>query len=218
MKSTIKTLIFIASMFIFLGLFVILGRFMIGLPVYYTTAAGLFAFLIALGIQGLLKNIYMVPRIKKHGIIMSFPVKSIALKDRVTAIVLPFFAVFSTWFYSKPDSETIYPSIIAFLVFLMLMELILKIGETTMLMSFTSEGVGVTGYDFRPEYTLPFTANNLPGFYEYDRIVNFVIKEDSIILTQYYDSNKLMLQADEESMRKIVGLLMSRNILPEKIH
>lgn len=218
MKSTIKTLIFITSMFIFLGLFVILGRFMISLPVYYTTAAGLFAFLLALGIQGLLKNIYMVPRVKKHGIIMSYPVKSIALKDRVTAVILPFFAVFSTWFYSKPDGETIYPSIIAFLVFLMLMEILLKIGETTMRMHFTAEGVGITGYDFRPEYTLPFTANNLPGLYEYDRIVNFVIKDDSIILTQYFDSNKLILKVDEEAMRKIVGLLMSRNILPEKVH
>jgi len=216
MKGTIKSLIFIASMFIFLGLFVFFGRAFSHLPTYYLIAGGLVSFLLSLGVQGLLKQLYIVPRMKKHGVLMSFPVKSIGLKDRVTAAVLPFFAIFSSWFYTKPSSDMILPTVVLFVGFMILLELLLKLGEFTMRIHFTTSGVAVSGYDFRPEYTLPFPADNLPGIYEYDRIVNFIANEDTIVLTQYFDSNRLIIKADEDTMRKIVGLLMSKNILPEK--
>lgn len=217
MKNTIKTLIFIASLFIFLGLFVGIGRLIIDLPSYYTTTAGLASFLLALGVQGLLKHTYIIPRIKSHLVLMSFPVKTISLKDRITAAIIPFFAVFSSWFYNKPASETVFPIILVFVVFLILLELLLKFGESTMQIYFTAKGVGVSGYDFRPEFTLPFTANNLPGIYEYDRIVHFTSKEDTIVLAQYFDSNKLIVKATEEDIKRIVGLLISKKILPERI-
>ena len=216
MKNTIKTLIFIASLFIFLGIFVGIGRLIIDLPSYYTTAAGLASFILALGVQGLLKHIYIIPRIKSHVVLMSFPVKTIMLKDRLTAAIIPFFAVFSSWFYARPASETIISSITVFVIFLILLEMLLKFGESTMQIYFTTIGVGVSGYDFRPEFTLPFTVNNLPGIYEYDRIVHFTSKEDTIVLAQYFDSNRLIVKASEEDLKKIVGLLIGKKILPEK--
>lgn len=216
MKGTIKTLIFIASMFIFLGLFVFIGRAVMHLPPYYTTIGGLSAFLLALMVQGLLKHLYIVPRMKKSGIILSLPVRTIRFKDRVTAAVLPFFAVFSSWFYAKPTSEQLMPSILVFIGFLVLLEILLRLGEATMKLHFTTSGVAISGYDFRPEYTLPFTADNLPGIYEYDRLVNFVATEDSVLLTQYFDSNRIIVKTNEDNLRKIVGLLMSRNVMPEK--
>lgn len=218
MKNTIKSLIFIASMFIFLGLFVAFGRFVLQLPAYYTTGGGLLAYLIALGVQGILKNTYIVPRVRSHGVLMSVKVQTIKLKDRVTASVLPFFAIFSSWFYTKPTIDNLLPTLILFGIFLLCLEILLRFGESTMRMHFTSKGVAISGYDFRPEMTLPFAADNLPGIYEYDQIAHFSATEDQIRLTQFFDSNNLIVPGDEELLRKIVGLLLSRNILPEKNH
>lgn len=215
MKNTIRTLIFLVSFFVFFGLFRFVGIGILNVPANYTLVLGLTCYVMALCTQALLKHIFIISRLKKQTIAFSLPVKAFTMRDRLNLHALPLMGSVIPWIYIRPTINEAIFTLFVLAIYMAVIEVVQKFGESTLKIHFAKDGIAITGYDFRPDFTIPFQTNNMPSYYDYSRLTGFLADEKSISVFQRIDMNNVIIEASEKELARIAALLLSKEVVPE---
>ncbi len=215
MKNTIRTLIFLTSFFAFFAIFKFVGLDLLNVPEKYIIIAGLVSYIVAVGVQALLRNIYIITRLKKQAILFSLPVKAFSMRDRLNMHTLPLIVTVLPWIYKRPALGDALFTIVILAIYIAFAEVIQRFGEKTLKINFFSKGIAISGYDFRPDFNLPFQTENAPGYYDFSRIIYFKADENNISITQRLDFSQINVEASEENLARIAAILIEKGVVPE---
>lgn len=219
MKNTMRTIIFIVSLFTFLFFFILINTLIPQQTIYdYPNSAMLVyllyiaGFIVALYSQAIMKYLYTRIHMKGLNIIKVFPAKSFAIRDRLILLILPIIAVILPMVRKgEVTSESLWS--LAFLA--LIIELLFFINSRTLKTYATDKGFAINGIDFRLELTIPFSYENAVGWYPFERIANYLAFGNKVLLYPTYDMGVITLECSEEEVKQIKGLLIS-NRVPER--
>jgi hypothetical protein len=222
MSNTMKTIIFIVSLFVFLSFFMLINTIIPpGIILESPNAALLVAilymtgYIVALYTQALIKYLYTKNLMKNMNIIKVLPAKSFSMRDRLVIFMLPILAVFLPMVRKmEVTAESLWP--LAYLaVFAIIIELLFLINSRTIKAYVSDKGFAINGIDFRLELSIPFSYTNAVGYYPFERILSYLAFDNKILLYPSYDMGAIELECSEEEFRQIKGLLISKKV-PEK--
>ncbi|MGE5630450.1 MAG: hypothetical protein ACM3TR_05045 [Caulobacteraceae bacterium] len=222
MTNTMKTIIFIVSLFVFIFFFIFISFIMspgalVNSPYAALTAGILYmsGYIIALYSQALIKYLYVRNRLKTANIIKTFPVSSFSVRDRLIIMILPLLAVILPIVQKRAFTAESLKALIYVVVLALIIELLYYLNKRTLKAYVTDKGIAVNGIDFRLELSIPFSYSDAAGFYPYERIENYLALNDQIIIYQTYDFGTITIKCSGEDVRQIKGLLVSKKI-PER--
>ena len=230
MSNSMKLIIFIISLFVFLIGSVIFNMIM-GIIPGAQNATGLITIITGyLGImistmllvlsQCVFRLVYTRRAIKKldHiNIIGEYPISPFRLLDRLIIYVFPAIPVVFPFFKGETLNKYSIWGIILLFIFIIITEILFHFFNKTMKIVVTDKGIAVTGYDLRLE--LPISANypNPSGFYPFERIEGFRYMKKQIILYQTYDLGPITIKALQDDIKKIRGLLLQNQVIESKL-
>ncbi|KUO72045.1 MAG: hypothetical protein APF77_18275 [Clostridia bacterium BRH_c25] len=222
MSNTMKTIIFIISLFTFL-LFFILVNFIIspGMILNSTIASFLTALLYIMGYiaalytQALMKYLYTRSLMKDLNTIKLFPAKTFEIRDRLILLTLPIIAVFMPMVSKMTVARENLVSFAYLAALALIIEALFLINGRTLKIHVTNRGFAINGMDIRLELSIPFSYTNAVGWYPFERIENYLISGSKILLYPTYDMGVITFECSEEEAKQIKGLLVS-NRVPER--
>ncbi len=222
MSNTMKTIIFIVSLFTFLLFFILINtmippQVILDSPNAALLAAVLYisAYITAMYSQALIKYFYTKNRMKALNIIKVLPAKSFEMRDRLIMLALPFIAVFMPMVRKREVTAESLWSIAYLAALALIIEVLFLINSRTLKAYVTDKGFAVNGVDFRLELSIPFSYTNAVGWYPFERIENYLALSNKVLLYQTYDMGVITLECSEDEVKQIKGLLVSKKI-PER--
>ena len=219
MRNTVKTIIFIISLFVFLfflifvNLIIPIGKLLESPNAVHKLAAlYISGYLIALYTQAIIKFMYSRNNMKTLKILKSFPAYAFEVRDRLLILTLPFIAVILPMVGQRAFTADSIWSLFYLLVLILAIEILYRLNRKTVKVHIGDKGVAVSGIDFRIELSMPLSYRNAVGFYPYEYIDNYLVLNDKIVLYQSYDFGTITIDCTGEDMKQIIGLLVSKNI------
>ena len=224
MTNTMKTLIFIASMFVFIGIYTLISTvitaFAATIPAFALFALYaaflVIAYIAALYSQALIKYKYTEKKLKSAEIALKLPLSPFKFNERLVAYVLPALAVFVPMFSGNPMSPGSIISVASLIILIIIVELLFYLNSKRMHVYITNKGIAIMGTDIRFELGLPLNYTNLSGFYPYERIDNFLAFPDRVIIYQLFDYNVVTIMCSAEESTIIKGLMMKNHVEEKK--
>lgn len=219
MRNTMKTIIFIISLFVFL-FFLIIVNLLVPIEgllessdaVHKLAALYISGYLIALYTQAIIKFLYTRKHIKTLKILKSFPAYAFDTRDRLLILALPFIAVILPIVSRRSFNADRLWSLFYLLVLVLVIEILYRLNRKTVKVHIGDKGVAVSGIDFRIELSMPLSYRNAVGFYPYEYIDNYLALNDKIIIYQSYDFGTITINCTGEEMKQIIELLVSKKI------
>lgn len=222
MTNTIKTIIFIVSLFVFIFFFmaintIIPADILLDSPNAGVTAAILYAagYIIVLYAQALMKYLYTRKHMNALNVMKVFPASAFEVRDRLIILVLPLLAVILPIVRSRVFTGESLRNLAYLAVLSVIIEILYRVNKSTLRAYIGDKGVAVNGIDFRLELSIPLSYSNAVGFYPYEKIENFLALHDRVIIYQTYDFGTITIKCSEEDSKQIKGLLLSKKI-PER--
>lgn len=222
MSSTIKTIIFIISIFTFLLFFIPINYILPFQPVpgasnssFPKSFVYITGYIAVLYSQALMKHLYTSNSMKNKNILKTIPVESNELRDRLIPLVLPVIAVIMPMVSKKGISFENLQSLVYLAVLVIIIEVLFHINGRTMKIYVTNKGFAINGVDFRLELSIPFSYTNAAGWYPFERIENYRTVGNKVFLYQTYDMGLITFECSGEEVRQIKGLLISNGV-PER--
>ena len=222
MSNTMKTVIFIVSLFTFLLFFILINTMISPLVILDSPNAGLLAALLyiaayitALYSQAIMKFLYMKRRMKGLNIIKILPAKSFEMRDRLIILTLPIIAIFLPMVRKREVTVEDLWSMAYLAALALIIEVLFLVNGKTLKAYITDKGFAISGVDFRMELSIPFSYTNAVGWYPFERIENYLYMSNKVLVYQTYDMGVISLECSEEEAKQIKGLLVSKKI-PER--
>ena len=219
MSNTMKTIIFVISLFVFLSFFILINvilppQLILG-STFILALLYMAAYIITLYSQALIKYLYTKSLMKNVNSIKAFPIKLLEVRERLILLMLPTIAVFMPMVSKRAvASENLWS--LAYLVFLaIIIEVLLPINNRTLKVYVTDKGFAINGIDFRLELSVPFSYTNAVGWYPFERIGNYQAFGNKVYLYHTYDMGVITFECSEEEVKQIKGLLVSKKV-PER--
>ena len=225
MSNSMKIIIFIFSLFVFLIGSIIFNMIMgispdaqnaIGLMPVITGYLNIMISTILLIIsQCIFRLKYIQKLMKKLGhinIIGEYNISPFRLFDRLIIYIFPSIPVVFPFFRGETINKYSLWGIALLFIFIIITEILFYLFNKTMKIVVTDKGIALTGYDLRLE--LPISANypNPSGFYPFERIEGFRCLKDEILIYQTYDLGTIKIKASDEEIRKIKALLLYNHV------
>lgn len=222
MSNTMKTVVFIISLFVFL-IFFIAVNFLLppGLVSAAPNSGLLKAFIYTAGYiaamysQAFIKHLYTRNSLKNLTVIKVLPAKADGIRPLLIALILPLIAVLMPMVSKRRISPENLRSMLYLLVLAAVIYLLFRISSRSLKVYMTNKGFAVDGTDLRLELTIPFSYTNAVGWYPFERIENYLIYGNKVVLYQTYDMGTLEFECDGEEVRQIKGLLIANGV-PER--
>lgn len=218
MNNTMKNIVFIASFFSFLILYIffyyILTIFFNNYqpPVYISYSFTAISFIIILFVQAYVRKQYVRKNLKTSSILLDIECQTIRFVDKLLLYALPVVMLLFP-LLSNPVFDILTQfRLIVLLVLIFVLELLLSVAKKTMKAIITDKGIAITGIDLRLE--LPISANytNGSGFYPWERIHSFLIVNNEVFIEQSFDLGIIKLTASPDQLRQLKGLLIKNGI------
>lgn len=222
MSNTMKTTIFIVSLFTFLFFF-ILVNFVIPPRLILESLNAAFikaiiyitGYIAALYSQALMKYLYTSNAMKKTNIIKVLPVKTNELREKLIPLVLPIIAVIMPMVGKRKVSAENLWSFVYLAALVAIIEILFLVNSKSLRAYVTNKGFAVNGVDFRLELSIPFSYTNAAGWYPFERIENYQTFGNKVFLYHTYDLGVITFECRDEEVRQIKGLLISNGV-PER--
>ncbi len=222
MTNTMKTVLFIISMFVFILFFMAssalnLSAAIVNSPYAAILTSSLYiaGYIAALLSQALGKHLYTGNRLKSTNVYLTVKASFFAWRDRIVLLLLPVLAVMLPMVRQRTVTKSALAGLLAIAVLMAVIELLLYVGSKSLRVHFTDKGIAVTGFDIRLELSVPFNYHNAVGYYPYERIESFLAFNDKVMIYQTFDFGVIQMTCDPEEVKQIKGLLVSKRI-PEK--
>lgn len=223
MTNTVKSLVFIVSLFIFLGLYVlavdVINLFagsMTGLTALILTAASLMAaYIIMLYSQALVKRWYIKRQLQDANIILKLAMPPFRFKERLITYIFPVLAVFIPLFRGNALSASSIISVVCLIILIIIVEILFYLNSKTMHAYITNKGIAIMGFDTRFELSFPLNYSNVSGFYSFERLDSFLAFPDRVIVYNLFDSSVMTIMCSSEESRQIKALFIANGV-PEK--
>ncbi len=219
MSNTMKTIIFIISLFTFLLFFILINfiiptRVMEGIPniVFVRAVFYISGYITALYTQALLKHLYVKSHIKNLNIIKIFPARFFEMRDRLIMLTLPIIGVLMPMVNRRAVSAENLWSLVCLAVLAVVIEVLFLINSKTLKIYVADKGIAIDGMDFRLELSVPFSYGNAAGWYPFERIESYLALKDSILLYHTYDLGTIILECSGDEVKQIKGLLISKGV------
>lgn len=222
MSNTMRTIIFIVSLFTFLLFFIFINQIAppgaildspnaaMLVPILYIAG-----YIVALYSQALIKYFYTRKHMKGLNVVKVLPAKSFAMRDRLIILMLPIIAVIMPMVQKREVTAEYLGSLVYLAVLAVIIEVLFFINNRTLKAYVTDKGFAINGIDFRLELSIPFSYTNAVGWYPFERIENYLAFGNKVLLYPTYDMGVITLECSEEEVRQIKGLLVSKKI-PER--
>jgi hypothetical protein len=222
MSNTMKSIIFIVSLFTFLLFFILFNTIIAPQVILDSPNAGLFTALLYIGAyitamysQALMKYLYTKNRMKALNIIKVLPAKSFEMRDRLIILTLPIIAIFLPMVRKRAVTVEDFWSIASLAALAFIIEVLFLVNGKTLKAYVTDKGFAINGVDFRLELSVPFSYSNAVGWYPFERIENYLAFGNKVQLFQTYDMGIITLECSEDDVKQIKGLLVAKKI-PER--
>lgn len=222
MTNTMKTIIFIISMFVFILLFIIINALNLSAALLNNPYANVLTntlyiagYVLAILTQAFAKQLYTKNQVRTANRIKTVQVSMFAWRDRIILLLLPVLAVMLPLVRQRAFTKSALGGLLSIAALIAIIEILLFIGSKSLRVHFTDRGIAVTGFDIRLELSVPFNYHNAVGYYPYERIVNFLAFNDKVMIYHTYDFGVIEMTCDPEEVKQIKGLLLSKKI-PEK--
>lgn len=222
MSNTMKTVIFIVSLFTFLLFFILIStlitpQVLLASPNAGTIAALLYiaGYIAAMYSQAIIKYLYTKNRMKGLNITRVLPARSFEMRDRLIILMLPIIAIFLPMVRKREVTVENLWSIAYLAAFALIIEVLFFLNSKTLKAYVTDKGIAINGLDFRLELSIPFSYTNAVGWFPFERIENYLALSNKVLIYQTYDMGVITLECSEEEVRQIKGLLVSKKI-PER--
>ncbi len=214
MSNSMKTIIFIISMFVFLFVFIVVNYV---IPTGFVLEAFIYlaAYIAVLYSQALIKYLYTKNALKSQAVIKVFPVKATELRALLITLVLPIIAVLMPVVSRRSITAESLKSFMFLAVLAALIQLLFNINSRSMRVYVTDKGFAINGVDLRIELSIPFSYTNAAGWYPFERIENYLAYGNKVFLYQTYDMGVITFECSEEEVRQIKGLLVAKGV-PER--
>jgi hypothetical protein len=219
MNNTMRTIIFIVSLFAFLFFFIAInavfpsqsvlnpGNIAVLVPVLYIAG-----YIVALYTQALIKYLYTKKRMAGTNTVIEVPAKSFELRDRLVILTLPILAVLLPIVQRRQVNAESLRNLVFLVILAIVIEVLFFINSKTLKAYVTDKGFAVNGIDFRLELSIPFSYTNAVGWYPFERIDNYLAFENKVLLYSTYDLGAITLECNEEQLKQIKGLLIAKKI------
>ncbi|SHJ30792.1 hypothetical protein [Lutispora thermophila] len=230
MSSSMKLITFIFSLFVFLIASVIFNTIFAFFPAAQSETglipviAGylniMFSTMLMILSQGFFRTFYIrrvMNKLGTYNIIGEYPVTPFRLVDRIIIYIFPSLPVILPFFKGETLNQYTLWGIALLVLFIIITELLFKFFNKTMKIIVIDKGIQITGFDMRLE--LPISANypNGFGFYPFERIEGFRYMKKKLVLYHTYDLGPITIDASEDDIKRIKGLLLQNNILESRI-
>ena len=230
MSNSMKLIIFIISLFVFLIGSVIFNMIMGIIPGaqnatgLITIITGYLGIMISTMLLVLSQCIFRLKYTKRlmnklghYNVIGEYPITPFRLVDRLIIYVFPTIPVVYPFFKGETLNKYSIWSIVLLFIFIIITEIMFNLFNKTMKIVVTDKGIAVTGYDLRLE--LPISANypNPSGFYPFERIEGFRYMKKQITIYQSYDLGPISIKTSEDDIKKIRGLLLQNQVPESKL-
>lgn len=219
MSNTMKTVIFIVSLFTFLLFFVLINlaippQLIADSPNASFVKAALYmaGYIIALYSQAFMKHTYVKNYMKSLNVFKVLPAKSFELRDRLLILTLPIIAVFMPMVSKRQVAAENLWSLIYLAALAIIVEVLFAINGRTQKIYVADKGIAIDGMDFRIELSVPFSYTNAAGWYPYERVESYLALNNKILLYQTFDLGVITLECSEDEVKQIKGLLVSKRI------
>lgn len=230
MSNSMKLIIFILSLFVFIICSTIFNMILAGFPATQAETGllpvitgylniMLSTMLLVLS-QGYFRTVYIRKTMNKLGsynIIGEYYVAPFRIVDRILIYVFASLSVVFPIFSGDTLKQYTNWGIALLIIFIIITEILFKFFSKTMKIVVTDKGIAVKGFDLRLE--LPLSANypNGSGFYPFERIEGFRYMKKSLVLYQSYDLGPITINAPEDDIKRIKGLLLQNHVPESKI-
>ena len=218
MNNTMKNIVFIASLFSFLFLFILFNYILTIFfnnyqpPIYISYSFAAISFIIILFVQAYVRKLYVKRSLKASTILFEVECQTIRILDKILIYVLPGVIVLLPLLY-KPIFDILTQFKIGmFLGLILIIELILSATKKTMKASITVQGIAITGIDLRLEIPISANYTNGSGFYPWERIHSFLIVNNEIFIEQSFDLGTIKLKASTDQLKQLKGLLIKNGV------
>lgn len=222
MSSTMKTLIFIISIFVFLAFFILINILLPPQALPYAPKAAVFkamlyiaGYITAIYTQALLKYLYTKRHMRSLNILMTLPAKAFELRDRLIILTLPIIAVFMPMVSRREVTAENLRSLAYLAALALIIEALFMVNSRTIKAYVSDKGIAVNGADFRLELSVSFSYTNAVGWYPFERLGSYLALSNKVLLYPTYDMGVIELECSEEEARQIKGLLISKGV-PER--
>jgi len=218
MNNTMKNIVFIASLFSFLLLFILFNYILTiffnnyQLPIYIGYSFMVISFIFILFIQAYVRKLYVKKSLKTSNILFDVECQAIKILDKILIYALPGVMVLFPLLYRPIFDILTQFKLGMFLALILIIELILSITKKTMKAIITDQGIAITGIDLRLE--LPISANytNGSGFYPWERIHSFLIVNNEIFIEQSFDLSTIKFKCNADQLKQLKGFLIKNGI------
>ncbi|HYE81504.1 MAG TPA: hypothetical protein VEG39_04965 [Clostridia bacterium] len=222
MSNTMKTVVFLTSLFTFLLLFTLIN-FVIPFQapsasagtVLFAALLYIISYIAALYSQALIKYFYIRNMMRDLNIFKTFPARSFEIRDRIILLILPIIAVLMPMVSKRAVTRESLWSLAGLAALAITLEVLFFINNRTMKIHVTSKGFAISGIDFRLELSVPFSYTNAVGWYPFERIENHLVYNGKVLLYPSYDMGVITIECSEEEAKQIKALLVS-NRVPER--
>ena len=215
MSNTMKTIIFVVSLFAFLFFFILANYVLSPNADFIKAVVYITGYIAALYTQALMKYLYTRSVMKKANIISVLPVKTNELREKLIPLVLPVIAVVMPMVGKREVSPENLKSFVYLVILAAIIQVLFLINSRTLKVYVTNKGFAVNGVDLRLELSISFSYTNAAGWYPFERIENYLAYENKVFLYHTYDMGVITFECSEEETRQIKGLLIA-NSVPER--
>ena len=227
MSNSMKLVIFILSLFVFIIGSTIINMILAGIPATQSETGLLpvisgyfnimFSTMLLYLTQGYFRIIYtrkVMNKLGSYNVIGKYPIAPFRIVDRIIIYVFASLSIIFPLFNGETLKQYTAWGIALLIIFIIITEILFKFFHKTMKILVTDKGIAIIGFD--PRLELPINANypNGSGFYTFDRIEGFRYMKKKLVLYQTYDLGTITINAPEDDIKRIKGLLL-KNHVPE---
>lgn len=230
MSNSMKLIIFIFSLIVFLIGSTIINMTLASIPATQGETGllpfitGYFSIMLSTMLlflsQGYFRTIYtrnIMNKLGGYNVIGEYPVAPFRIVDKIIIYVFASLSIIFPIFSGETLKQYTFWGIALFIIFIIITEILFKFFSKTMKIVVTDKGIAIKGFDLRLE--LPLSANypNGSGFYPFERIEGFRYMKKSLVLYQSYDLGPITINAPEDDIKRIKGLLLQNHVPESKI-
>ncbi|WP_026476682.1 DUF5673 domain-containing protein [Alkaliphilus transvaalensis] len=149
---------------------------------------------------------------KESNAVMSYPIKSFYIGDRLVYYIVPFFIYLLPIFRQSYLTEIVVLRIGLFIITILFFEGLLRYSKSKTTADFLKDGILVRGIDLRLDFPLTGRIINMSGFYPYEKIDSYLIRESSVELKLSSEFGKIELTFPPEDKSEIKDFIKMMKI------
>lgn len=177
----------------------------------------MFGFIAMLFTQAFVRILFVKKKLRNYTILDTIHVNTARLIDRIGVYAFPAIITLLPIYRNKKIYPSDIATLISLLILILLIEFLFYLFGKTMKIYITNNGFAIMGMDLRLDTPLPSSFMNPTGFYSIERLVDFVDMNDTMEISQSYDSGKIIIKSTTDQIKKIKGLLLANKVVQRKL-